>query len=181
MGGSGAAQAIETERLLLRPWRATDRDPFAALNADPTVMEFFPSTLTRADSDALADRAAATLDDQGWGLWAVEVKGGPDFIGFTGLAVPTFETDFTPCVEVGWRLAASQWGRGYAPEAARAAVHRGFHTLGLDEIVSFTSVVNHRSQRVMEKIGMTRAGEFDHPALLHHPLTRHVLYRSRAT
>lgn len=168
---------IETERLLLRPWRPDDRDPFAAVNADPVVMEHFPSTLTRAQSDALADRAAAWLDEHGWGLWAVEVKDGPPFIGFTGLAVPRFEADFTPCVEVGWRLAAGQWGRGYAPEAARAAIRHGFDAVGLDEIVSFTSVVNVRSQRVMEKIGMERVREFDHPAIADHPLTRHVLYR----
>jgi RimJ/RimL family protein N-acetyltransferase len=168
---------IETERLLLRSWRATDRAPFAALNADPAVMEHFPAPLSSADSDALADRASAWLDEHGWGLWAVEVKDGPAFIGFTGLAVPRFEADFTPCVEVGWRLAADQWGRGYAPEAAHAALRHGFREVGLDEVVSFTSVVNVRSQRVMEKIGMTRSGEFDHPGIPDHPLTRHVLYR----
>ena len=168
---------VETERLLLRPWRPEDRAPFAALNADPVVMEHFPSTPTRAESDAGADRITAWLDEHGWGLWAVEVKDGPEFIGFTGLDVPRFEAEFTPCVEVGWRLAADQWGRGYAPEAARAAIEHGFTEVGLDEIVSFTTVANVRSQRVMQKIGMTLAGEFDHPGLPGHPLARHVLYR----
>ena len=170
---------IETERLLLRQWRPEDRDAFAALNADPVVMEHFPAPLTRPESDALADRASVWLEEHGWGLWAVEVKDGAAFIGFTGLAVPRFEAEFTPCVEVGWRLAADQWGRGYAPEAARAALRHGFEEVGLDEIVSFTSLVNLRSQRVMEKIGMTRAGEFDHPRIPGHRLARHVLYRMR--
>lgn len=142
-------------------------------------MELFPDTLDRVDSDALADRAAAHLSEHGWGLWVVEVKNGPDFIGFTGLAVPGFEADFTPCVEVGWRLAADQWGRGYAPEAARAALRHGFEVVGLDEIVSFTSLDNVRSQRVMEKVGMTRVGEFDHPNLPGDRLERHVLFRVR--
>ncbi len=172
--------AIETDRLILRPWRDSDRVAFAALNADPVVMEMFPSTLTRAESDAFADRAATAIDDQGWGLWAVEVEGGVPFIGFTGLAIPAFETDFTPCVEVGWRLAAQHWGHGYAPEAARAALRYGFEVVGLDEIVSFTAIGNHRSRRVMEKIGMTASDEFDHPSLPNHRLTRHVLYRIAA-
>ena len=173
--------AVETERLLLRRWRPSDREPWAALNADPVVMEFFPSTLGRAESDAFADRAAAHVDEHGWGLWAVEVKGGAGFVGFTGLAIPGFEAEFTPCVEVGWRLAAEHWGHGYAPEAAQAALTYGFDTLGFQEIVSFTAVVNHRSRRVMEKIGMTQDGEFDHPSIPGDRLERHVLYRVSRT
>ncbi len=169
---------IETERLVLRRWQEKDREPFAALNADPEVMEYFPATLTRERSDALADRVAAEFDDCGFGLWAVELSG--TFIGFTGLSVPRFTAHFTPCVEIGWRLARSAWGHGYATEAARAALRHGFGELGLKEIVSFTARQNMRSQRVMERIGMTRdpEGDFDHPALAEDsPLRRHVLYR----
>lgn len=174
---------IRTERLTLRQWREEDREPFAQLNADPAVMEHFPSTLDRAQSDALVDRISGQLDDQGWGLWAVE---GPEgFIGFTGLAVPRFVAPFTPCVEMGWRLARSAWGHGYATEAARAAAGHGFDELGLDEIVSFTTVANVRSRAVMERLGMTRQtrDDFDHPLIADgDPLRRHVLYRlSRPT
>jgi len=169
-----------TERLLLRRWREDDREPFAALNADPAVMEHFPARLARAESDAFVNRIGAQLDERGWGLWALEVRETGAFIGFTGLAVPRFEAHFTPAVEVGWRLARSAWGFGYASEAARAAVAVGFGELGLDEIVSFTASANTRSRAVMERIGMTRneADDFDHPALPEgHPLRRHVLYR----
>jgi RimJ/RimL family protein N-acetyltransferase len=170
----------ETERLLLRRWRQDDREPFAALNADPSVMEHFPATLDRAASDAFADRVAQHLDEHGWGLWALEERTTGRFLGYTGLAVPRFEAHFTPAVEVGWRLARDAWGNGYATEAARAAVAVGFEQLGLDEIVSFTAVGNLRSRAVMERIGMTHdpADDFDHPALAEgDPLRRHVLYR----
>lgn len=169
---------IRTERLVLRQWRDEDREPFALLNADPAVMEFFPSTLDRVQCDAFADRASAHLGAHGWGLWAVE---GPEgFIGFTGLAVPRFEAAFTPCVEIGWRLARSAWGRGYATEAATAVIRQAFDELGLDEVVSFTTVGNVRSRAVMERLGMTRDArdDFDHPLLASHdPLRPHVLYR----
>ena len=169
-----------TERLLLRRWRDEDRGPFAALNADPAVMEHFPSPMTRAESDAFVDRIIAQHDEHGWGLWAVEVQATGRFIGFTGLAVPRFEAHFTPAVEVGWRLARDAWGSGYASEAARAAVAFGFDELGLEQIVSFTAVGNLRSRAVMVRIGMTHdpAEDFDHPALPEgHALRRHVLYR----
>lgn len=168
---------LRTERLLLRQWRDADRDPWAALNADPEVMAHFPSTLSRAESDHWADVNHDRIEDEGWGLWAVEVVDGPSFIGFVGLAAPGFEASFTPCVEVGWRLAREHWGQGYAPEAARAALAFGFEELGLDEIVSFTAVGNASSRRVMDKIGMAEAFEFDHPGLPGHRLERHVLYR----
>jgi RimJ/RimL family protein N-acetyltransferase len=173
---------LRTERLLLRGWRASDRAPYAALNADPLVMEHFPAPLTRAESDAHVDRMVAALDAQGWGLWAVEVPGEADFIGFIGLAVPGFEAPFTPCVEVGWRLVRSAWGQGYAPEGARAALAFAFDDLGLDEVLSFTAVGNAKSRRVMEKIGMTHdpAEDFDHPNVPDgSPIRRHVLYRIR--
>ena len=174
---------LRTERLLLREWREDDRAPFADLNADPEVMEHFPATMTRAESDAFADRIAARLDEVGWGLWAVEVVATGEFIGFTGLAMPRFEAHFTPAVEIGWRLARTAWGHGYATEAARHALEFAFVDLELPEIVSFTAVGNGRSRAVMERIGMTHdpADDFDHPLLPEgHPLCRHVLYRKPA-
>ena len=153
------------------------------MNADPGVMEHFPATLTRAESDALAGRIGAGFAERGFGLWAVEVAGGEPFIGFTGLAVPPFQAHFTPAVEIGWRLARPSWGHGYATEAARRVLDFAFGDLGLPEVVSFTSVTNVRSQAVMERIGMTRdpAGDFDHPLLGEgHPLRRHVLWRIAA-
>jgi len=171
---------IRTERLLLRRWRLSDRRAFADLNADPRVMEHFPSVLTTAESDATIDRIQAHFERHGFGLWAVEVCDQIPFIGFVGLAVPPFEASFTPCVEVGWRLIAQSWGNGYATEAARAAVAFGFGPLGLQEILSFAVPENVRSRRVMERLGMTHdpADDFDHPA--HPSRRRHVLYRLRA-
>ncbi len=170
---------LRTERLLLRPWRDSDREPFARLNADPVVMEHFPAPLTRAESDAFVERVEEHFATNGWGLWAVETPEHP-FAGYVGLWPATFEAHFTPAVEIGWRLAREAWGRGYAPEAAREALRFGFETLGLDEIVSFTATANHNSRRVMEKIGLRHdpADDFDHPRVLDDPrLCRHVLYR----
>jgi ribosomal-protein-alanine N-acetyltransferase len=147
---------LRTERLVLRGWRESDREPFAALNADPVVMEHFPATLTRAESDAQVDRFVDRWAKDRPSLWAVEVPGVAPFIGYVGLLEPSFEAHFTPCVEVGWRLAAGHWGHGYATEAARAALAHGFEVIGLDQIVSFTTVGNTRSRRVMEKLGMHR-------------------------
>lgn len=169
-----------TDRLILRRWRESDREPFAALNADPEVMEHFPAPLTRAGSDAMIDRIEAGFDEYGFGLWAIEVTDTGRFIGFTGLSVPRFTAHFTPAVEVGWRLARSAWGHGYASEAARRALAYGFDEVGLDEIVSFTTVTNVRSQAVMARIGMTHdpLDDFDHPLVAAtSPLRRHVLYR----
>ena len=175
---------LTTDRLPLRQWRDSDREPFAALNADPAVMEHFPALQTREQSDALIDRNIPELDGRGWGLWAMEVKDTGEFIGFTGLNVPTFEAPFLPGVEIGWRMAKGAWGNGYATEAARAALAYGFGPAGLDEIVSFTATPNLPSQRVMQRIGMVHdgAGDFDHPRVEQgHRLQRHVLYRiSRA-
>jgi len=168
---------IGTERLVLRRWRPTDRQPFAALNADARVMEYFSAVLNREESDALAKQIDEHFELHGFGLWAVEVPGVAPFAGFIGLSVPRFEAHFTPCVEVGWRLAAAYWGCGYASEGARAALAFGFGELGLREIVSFTVPENVRSRRVMEKIGMTRnpADDFDHPGASGR--RGHVLYR----
>jgi RimJ/RimL family protein N-acetyltransferase len=166
---------IRTDRLLMRRWRDADRAPFAALNADPVVMEHFPAPLTRAESDAFVDRIEAHFDEHGYGLWALE--DGKGFVGFTGLNWATFEAAFTPALEVGWRLATAAWGKGYASEAATAALQRGFQEQ--DHIVSFTAVVNERSWRVMERIGMHRDIRFDHPRVPEgHPVRPHVLYRA---
>jgi len=174
--------ALRTERLVMRGWRDDDREPFAEMNADPRVMEHFPGLMSRAESDRLVDRIVAHFDEHGYGLWAVEVPGEVPFAGFVGLNMTLFEAPFTPAVEVGWRLAAGQWGRGYATEAAREAIRYGFDEAGLDEIVSFTVPANVRSLRVMEKLGMTRdpTGDFDHPSLAGHPLAHHLLYRLRS-
>jgi RimJ/RimL family protein N-acetyltransferase len=170
---------LRTERLLLRQWRDDDRAPFAALNADPVVMEHFPATMTREASDAFVDFNVATLAERGWGLWAVEVADTGAFVGFVGLSEPRFEAHFMPAVEIGWRLARDAWGHGYATEAARSALAYGFDELGLDDVVSFTTVENHRSRRVMARIGMTHdpADDFDHPRVTEERLRRHVLYR----
>ncbi len=173
---------LRTERLLLRSWRDSDHEPFAALNADPRAMEFYPATLAREESDGLARAFQAAIEARGFGLWAVEAPGVAGFVGYVGLSVPSYETAFTPCVEIGWRLAPAYWGRGFATEAARAALRDGFGRLALAEVVSFTAVENQRSRRVMERLGMRRSpGEdFDHPLIpVDHPLRRHVLYRLR--
>jgi RimJ/RimL family protein N-acetyltransferase len=169
---------IRTPRLLLREWRESDRDAWAAMNADPRVMEHFPSTYDRERSDSAFYRISRGLEERGWGLWALDLEG--EFIGFTGLAAPEFMPGST---EIGWRLAAHTWGNGYATEAASAVVDHAFGPLALDELVSFTATSNLPSMRVMERIGMTRDldGDFDHPAVdPGSPVRRHVLYRLRA-
>ena len=170
---------LRTERLLLRQWRPEDLDPFAELNVDPEVMRYFPAPLSRHESDRLANEAQALMEARGWGLWAVEVVETDVFIGFIGLAEPRFDADFTPAVEVGWRLRRRQWGRGYATEGARAALAFAFNELSLEEVVSFTSAVNLRSRRVMERLGMTHdpADDFEHPRVDDSVLRPHVLYR----
>jgi RimJ/RimL family protein N-acetyltransferase len=171
-----------TERLVLREWREGDRAPFAALNADPRVSEHLSGPLDRAASDALVDRIVARWASDGHGLWAVERREDGRFLGFVGLAAPSFEAAFTPCVEVGWRLAPEAWGYGYATEAAREALRFGFEELGLEEIVSFTVPGNLKSRAVMERIGLTRdpADDFLHPSFPDgHRLREHVLYRIR--
>jgi RimJ/RimL family protein N-acetyltransferase len=176
------AEFLRTDRLLFRPWREADLEPFAALNVDPVVMEHSPKPLDRPESDAMVARISTHFDRHGIGFWAVEVPGLADLVGLVGLAIPAFEAPFTPCVEVGWRLSRAYWGRGYATEAARASLRYGFDQLGLDEIVASTVPANVRSRVVMERIGMTRSEEddFDHPALPEgHRLRRHVLDRVR--
>jgi RimJ/RimL family protein N-acetyltransferase len=175
-----ANATLSGSRVGLRRWRDGDRAAFAAMNADARVMEFFPNRLTRVESDAMVDRIEQHFAERGFGLWAVEVPDVAPFIGFTGLAVPRFSAHFTPCVEIGWRLAFDHWGQGYATEAARLALGHGFGPRALSEIVSFAPMGNCRSRAVMERLGMRRdpADDFDHPAIsAGHPLRRHVLYR----
>ena len=169
---------FETERLRLRQWKPSDREPFAALNADSKVMEFFPSPLTRMESDAMADRCQSLIKERGWGFWAAESKATQEFIGFVGLHTPSAELPFSPCVEVGWRLGFEHWGKGFASEAARGALRVGFQLLSLREIVSFTSLRNLRSRNVMERLGMRASGTFEHPQVPEGSvLRRHCLYR----
>jgi RimJ/RimL family protein N-acetyltransferase len=171
---------IRTARLRVRSWRADDFEAYAAMNADPRVMEFFPSALSREESRERFDRGNARLAAHGIGFWPVEVLGGARFIGIVGLARPDFEARFLPAVEIGWRLAAEHWGKGYATEAARAVLAFGFDRRGFQEIVSFTTTANVRSRRVMQKLGMRHAPEedFQHPLIPEgHPLRPHVLYR----
>lgn len=176
------APELRTARLLLRSWSDADRDAFAELNTDPVVMEHFPSTLTRAESDAFVDRIVAGFEKHGFGLWAVEVTATGEFIGFTGLSVPRFRVAWMegrpqqPVVEVGWRLRRSAWGHGYASEAARAVLVLGFEKFGLREIVSFTTVGNVRSEAVMQRIGMTRLTEYSHPIPGQEPLPSVAYY-----
>ncbi len=171
---------ILTERLILRELRTSDLGVLVRMNADPQAMEYFPGILSREETDAMAGRVREHWKKHGFGWWAVERREDGEFLGLTGLSHPRFEAHFTPCVEIGWRLAAPYWGKGYATEAATTALRLGFERLGLDEIVSFTVPQNRRSRRVMEKLGMSRseADDFDHPNVPeHHPLRRHVLYR----
>ncbi len=174
---------VRTKRLILRPWQDSDLEPFAQLNADPRVREYFPGILSREESDASVKLTSAHIEKCGWGFWAASLIQTGEFIGFIGLEDVHFSApfnEFTPAVEIGWRLAFSHWGKGYATEGARGALQYGFDHLKLDEIVSFTTVKNMRSRHVMEKIGMTHnpKDDFNHPKLSEgHPLRRHVLYR----
>jgi RimJ/RimL family protein N-acetyltransferase len=171
---------LDTARLRLRQWRDEDLGPFARLNADPRVMEFFPSRLDREESDAMANRIRGKIAERGWGLWAVEERASGEFTGFIGLQPPAARLPFSPCIEIGWRLARAYWGKGYATEGARASLRAGFDQLGLDEIVSFTALGNRRSRAVMERLGMLEDshGAFDHPSVPEgSPVRAHCLYR----
>ena len=170
-----------TPRLRLRQWQASDQAPFAAMNADPLVMRYFAGPLGPEASAASIQGWQQAFAERGWSNWALSLHDTGEFIGFTGLSLPRRTFAFSPCVEIGWRLAAAYWGRGYATEAARAALQCGFETLALAEIVSFTSLINSPSRAVMRRIGMGNSGEdFEHPALPEgSPLRRHCLYRLR--
>ena len=173
---------FSTARLRMRQWRDADRAPFAALNADRKVMEFFPATMDRQASDTMVDRWTAQIAARGWALWATELKASGEFIGFIGLQIPATELPFGPCVEVGWRLAAKHWGNGYAGEGGRAALDVAFGILSQPEVVSFTAINNQRSRAVMQRIGMHDSGEiFEHPGVpVGNPLRTHCLYKITA-
>lgn len=169
---------LETPRLIIRQWKDSDHAPYIQLNQDEEVMEFFPSTTTAAQTLEQIDRFTTRIEEQGYGFFAVERKDNGQFIGFTGLSQPGFESYFTPCVEVGWRLSKANWNQGFATEAATACLQFGFEDLGLNEIYSFTSVHNLRSERVMQKTGMLKVGYFEHPLIDEgHFLRSHVLYK----
>jgi RimJ/RimL family protein N-acetyltransferase len=169
---------IETPRLVLRQWKETDQEPFVQLNMDNDVMEFFPSLSTKEESLAQIARVVDHINEYGFGFFAVERKDNNRFIGFTGLSHPRFESHFTPCIEIGWRLSKANWNQGFATEAAKACLQFGFDTLKLSEIYSFTAVNNIRSENVMKKIGMIKEGYFEHPSVEDgHILKKHVLYK----
>ncbi len=174
---------LQTERLLLRQWHDDDVAHFAAMNADPRVMRHFPALQSHETSAAAVARWRARIAERGWGLWAAGLRRTGEFIGFVGLEVPAPAFPFSPCVEIGWRLAFAHWGRGYATEAAKASLGIGFEDLGLDEIVSFTAVGNRRSRAVMERLGMTEdARTFEHPNVpAGSPVREHCLYRLKRT
>ncbi|MEO3473346.1 GNAT family N-acetyltransferase [Roseomonas sp. CAU 1739] len=172
---------LHASRLVLRPWRDEDLDPLAALNGDADSMRHFPTVLTRAESDAWATRLRGHMQAHGWGFWVVEERGGAPFIGVVGLLTIPWQARFTPAVEVGWRIGPAHRRRGYAEEAARAALDFGFATLGLAEIVAFTIPANEASWRLMERLGMAPDGGFDHPRLPEgHAMRHHLLYRLAA-
>ena len=168
-----------TDRLRLRQWKKDDLPAFAALNADAEVMKYYPATLTELESNDMAERFEALLEYNGWGFWVVEKLDEEKFMGFVGLNEPTYELPVSPCVEIGWKLAKEYWGYGYASEAAKASLAVAFENLGLPEVYSFTSVLNEKSQAVMERIGLVNMNQnFDHPMIpKNSPLREHVLYR----
>ena len=174
---------IETERLYLRQWQASDFAIFAAMNADPEVMKYFPKLLSAKVSDIIANKCQQLIEDNGWGFWALSLKEGSNkndaFIGFVGLNQTHADMSFAPCVEIAWRLRKEFWGQGYATEAARASLDFAFSELALDEVVAFTAVINKRSQLLMKRIRMTDTqNNFYHPALeSNHLLAEHVLYK----
>lgn len=175
---------LDSERLVIHPWQDTDLPVFEAMNADPKVMAHMPNLMSKEDVAAMVMRIKAHFDEHGYGLFSLERKDNGEYIGYTGLCHVPFEADFTPAVEVGWRLLHEAWGHGYVTEAASRILSYAFEDLQLDEVVSFTVQDNTRSWAVMERIGMIRDhdGDFMHPRLpVDHPLAPHILYRKRAS
>lgn len=172
---------FESQRLGFRRWKDNDREGFAEMNANPEVMEFFPDMMTKDESDRLIERFEQHTEEKGFGVWAAERKEDGAFIGFIGLFEVDFDAGFQGAVEIGWRLDNKYWKRGYAAEGAKACLDYAFGVLGMDEICSFTTILNRPSETVMQRIGMRKAGEFDHPNLAKDsPLKRHVLYKITA-
>ena len=169
---------IETPRLILRQWQQSDHKPYIKLNADPEVMKFFPAVKTPGETSAQIKRLTDYINEHGYGFFAVERKDNHEFIGFTGLTKPGFEAYFTPCIEIGWRLSKENWGYGFATEAATGCLDFAFCQLKLSEIYAFTAVQNIRSEMVMQRIGMNKVGEFDHPLIADgHFLKKHIIYK----
>jgi ribosomal-protein-alanine N-acetyltransferase len=169
---------FESDRLGFRLWKDEDYEPFAKMNANPVVMKYFPRTLTKEQSDQFIGRIMNHFKEHGYGLWAVEIKDTGEFIGYLGFYTATFEAEFTPCVEIGWRLDNKFWNKGYATEGAKRCLDYGFKSLGFQEVFSFTSLLNKPSVNVMKKIGLKEHRTFLHPALCEgHPLREHVLYK----
>ncbi len=171
-------QVYQTPRLLLRQWKDSDREVFFEMSSDPRVMDHFPSPLSRSESDAVADKIIRLINERGWGFWALEEKSSARFLGLTGLNIPIPELPFSPCVEIGWRLMFSAWGKGFASEAAAKALEVAFEKTKLEEVVAFATVGNLRSHKVMERLGMKKDYEFEHPGLdSESPHRKHILYR----
>lgn len=170
---------FETERLKLRQWNDNDYSAFADLNSDPKVMEYFPSLMSKNESDEMASKIKSLISTKGWGFWAVEERKNSKFIGFVGLHEPLPELPFSPCVEIGWRLSKDNWGKGYATEAAKEVIKYAFESLELPEVYSFTPVENSRSRAVMERLNMVNTNQnFEHPKVpVGHSLREHVLYK----
>lgn len=169
---------LTTDRLVLRDWQAQDKEPFTKMNADLEVMRYFPKTLTANESHEMVDEIQRRIDNNGYGLFAVESRKTGEFMGFVGLNHPKIPYFFNPCLEVGWRLDKAYWGQGFATEAGKACLQMAFEKLGFDEVVSFTANINLPSQRVMQRLGMRFDCEFDHPTIqATSPLFKHVLYR----
>lgn len=176
-----SSNELPTPRLLLRQWQPSDLEPFALMSSDADVMRYYPAPWSREQSDVFAQRVMRLIDERGWGFWAIEERASRQFIGFVGLHIPSHELPFSPCVEVGWRLAKPYWGLGYATEAAQSAISFGFQQLHLKELVAFTAITNLKSRAVMERLGMQFDSEFDHPQVpVESVLRRHVLYRLRS-
>lgn len=177
MANNGAV--IETSDLLLRHWHDRDIAPFAQLNSDERAMEYFLAPLSYQETVELYDRIQDEFSSHGFGVFAIEHRDSGAFVGCVGLHNVGFEADFTPAIEIMWRLLPQYWGNGYATQAARACLRYAKKELGFEKIVAFTTIANKRSERVMQKIGMTRVGEFDHPLVeANHPLCRHILYKT---
>jgi RimJ/RimL family protein N-acetyltransferase len=173
---------IETERLLLRQWQPSDFPAFAQINSDDEVMRYFPAKLSEQESNPMAQRCHDLIEQRGWGFWAAQEKSSSAFIGFIGLHIPIAELPFSPCVEIGWRLAQHAWGQGLATEGAAATLEFAFNTLSLPEVVAFTTLNNERSERVMQRLNMQKDQlTFQHPALPDgHAMREHCLYRASA-
>ncbi len=174
------APIIKTERLILRPWRESDQLPFSLINKDPKVMEFIPIPISREQSDAMIKSYEEEWDQRNYGRWALELPGVDDLIGYVGLHYTDFKSDFTPCIEIGWRLASAHWGKGYASEAAKAALDYGFNKLNQKEFFAFTYKGNMNSRKLMERLGMTYDPtlDFENPGLPEgHPMGSYVVYR----